>query len=227
MVQVRRLPGPLSEGLPPARYPVSKTGGSSGLGGSTPSPSASMEAWPSWKGSALLTRRRPGAARRFESCCLRLSFRRGRVGKTRDCYSREAGSSPAAGASGPRGRNGDDAGPSTRRLRHPTGPGRRTSQVRLLPARLRGRGAAVLASLMSSRSWVRIPPALFAARSPPRLRRSMTTSRGFQACVSGRGQSPHPRRLGGVAQQRRALACQARGRRFESGRHRLVTVAVV
>jgi hypothetical protein len=30
-----------SEGLPPARYPVSKTGGPQGLGGSTPSPSAS------------------------------------------------------------------------------------------------------------------------------------------------------------------------------------------
>ena len=40
-----------------ARYPVSKTGGSSGLGGSTPSPS-SLEAWPSWEGSALLPRRR-------------------------------------------------------------------------------------------------------------------------------------------------------------------------
>jgi hypothetical protein len=56
----------------------------------------------------------------------------------------------------------------------------------------RGRGEAVLASLMSSRSWVRIPPAL----------------------------------LGGVAQTSRALACQARGRRFESGRPRFV-VAVV
>ena len=29
-----------------------------------------LEAWPSWKGSALLARRRH-AARRFESCCLR------------------------------------------------------------------------------------------------------------------------------------------------------------
>lgn len=45
---------------------------------------------------------------------------------------------------------------------HPAGFGRRRPQVRLLPARpctLRGRGAAVLASLMSSRPWVRIPPA--------------------------------------------------------------------
>jgi hypothetical protein len=34
-----------------------------------------VEAWPSWKGSALLARRRPRAARRFESCCLRHSSR--------------------------------------------------------------------------------------------------------------------------------------------------------
>ena len=57
----------LAEGLPPVRYPVSKTGGRPRLGGSTPSPSASraehagtraLEAWPSWQGSALLPRRR-------------------------------------------------------------------------------------------------------------------------------------------------------------------------
>jgi hypothetical protein len=70
VLQVRRLPGPLAEGLPQARYPVSKTGGRRRLGGSTPSPSA-LEAWPSWKGSALLMRRR-ATVRRFESCCLRL-----------------------------------------------------------------------------------------------------------------------------------------------------------
>ena len=101
--------------------------------------------------------------------------------------------------------NGDDAGLSTRKLRVRVPPG---VLVRLLavgelatpPASgagdrrfdscqpdLRGRGAAVLASLMSSRPWVRIPPAL-----PP----------------------------GGVAQPSRALACQARGCRFESGRPR-------
>jgi hypothetical protein len=51
------------------------------------------------------------------------------------------------------------------RVGHPTGFGHRRSQVRILPARsvMRGRGAAVLASLMSSRSWVRIPPALLGA----------------------------------------------------------------
>ena len=44
-MQVRALPGPLTEGLPAAWYPVSKTGGLDGLGGSTPSPSASR-VWP-------------------------------------------------------------------------------------------------------------------------------------------------------------------------------------
>lgn len=53
-----------------------------------------------------------------------LPFRCGRVGKTRDCYSRDAGSKPAAGASArPRGRTGDDAGLSTRRLRVRVPPG--------------------------------------------------------------------------------------------------------
>jgi hypothetical protein len=46
--------------------------------------------------------------------------------------------------------------------------------------------------------------------------------------VSGCGEPIPPSTffLGGVAQARRALACQARGRRFESGRPRFV-VAVV
>jgi hypothetical protein len=85
-VQVRSLLEPLTqldqhstEGLPSARYPVSKTGGAHALGGSTPSPSAQradprraarprqahagtralhQEAWPSRQGSALLARRR-------------------------------------------------------------------------------------------------------------------------------------------------------------------------
>ena len=42
---------------------------------------------------------------------------------------------------------------------HPVGFGSRRSLVRLQPGRLRGRGVAVLASLMSSRPRVRIPPA--------------------------------------------------------------------
>ena len=54
------------------------------------------------------------------------------------------------------------------KLGHPAGFGNRRPLVRLQPARSvtaragrakRGRGAAVPASLMSSRSWVRIPPA--------------------------------------------------------------------
>lgn len=128
----------LSEGLPPARYPVSKTGGPSGLGGSTPSPSASRHR-PAWRhgrarqGSALLARRR-ATVRRFESCCLRSIVPVWSSGETRDCYSRSAGSNPAAGASRPRsprtrghscpcGRSGDDAGLSTRKLRVRIPPG--------------------------------------------------------------------------------------------------------
>ena len=45
---------------------------------------------------------------------------------------------------------------------HPAGFGSRRPLVRLQPGRLRGRGVAVLASLMSSRPRVRIPPALLA-----------------------------------------------------------------
>ena len=221
-----------SEGLPPARYPVSKTGGPSGLGGSTPSPSASrhrpaspparrsrapalpratertglsgsvlphyplrpgtLSATPetrgAWRhgrarqGSALLARRR-ATVRRFESCCLRSIVPVWSSGETRDCYSRSAGSNPAAGVSCPCGRSGDDAGLSTRKLRVRIPPGvladrllavgeqatppvsgtgdRRfdSCQPDLFLATTRGRGAAVLASLMSSRPWVRIPPA--------------------------------------------------------------------
>ena len=99
----------------------------------------------------------------------------------------------------PRGRTGDDAGPSTRKLRvrappgvlctttgcrgvgHPTGFGRRRSQVRLLPARLRGRGEAVLASLMSSRPWVRIPPALSTGSAGRRAGRGSDGTRAVQS----------------------------------------------
>ena len=54
-----------------------------GLGGSTPSPSASWRHGREAEGGAVLTRRRV-TVRRFESCCLR-SFRCSRDGKTRDC----------------------------------------------------------------------------------------------------------------------------------------------
>ena len=151
-------------------------------------------------------------------------FRRGRVGKTRGCYPRDRRFDPCRRSFPcPRGRSGDDAGPSTRKLRvrvpprvlndrrapagrprgkgsTPVPRGRRrgsrpgsptsvsidststcaaTTVVIWLwgswpphrpwkpgiagssPASqtLRGRGAVVLASLMSSRPWVQIPPA--------------------------------------------------------------------
>ena len=113
-----------------------------------------------------------------ESCCLRVLFvpvwssrqdARLLLARRRFEACRRSSHAPVV-------ETGDDTGPSTRKLRvrappgvlihlvvgelgHPAGFGRRRSQVRLLPTRLRGRGAAVLASLMSSRSWVRIPPA--------------------------------------------------------------------
>ena len=159
-----------------ARYPVSKTAGLSGLGGSTPSPSAGGMA--ERQGSALLPRRR-AAVRRFESCSS-VFVPVWSSGKTRDCYSRERRFDPCRRSLMPPWSNGDDAGLSTRKLRVRVPPGVLCSYlavgelatppalgagdaVRLLPARpchTRGRGAAVLASLMSSRPWVRIPPAL-------------------------------------------------------------------
>jgi hypothetical protein len=111
-----------------------------------------LEAWPSWKGSALLPRRRPGAARRFESCCLR--FRSGVVESVRRAtVTRERQVRALPPELCPRGRTGDDAGFSIQKLRvrvppgvlfhlvvgergHPAGFGRRRSLVRLQPARL-------------------------------------------------------------------------------------------
>jgi hypothetical protein len=138
---------------------------------------------------------------------------------------------------------------------------------------LRGRGEAVLASLMSSRPWVRIPPALLLSKNGGRRAAEEVTEQGLvqsagpnvqltsislqgrpvrrwrrghalagapmgnswlrsrpdgDVSVSGCGEPipPSVLLLGGVAQTSRALACQARGRRFESGRPRFV-VAVV
>jgi hypothetical protein len=184
------------------RYPVSKTGGLHGLGGSTPSPSVLR-----WRhgrareGSALLPPFHSGvverkdarlllAKRRFEPC-------------RRSCTSEHhapvvdeemtPGSQPGgSGFDSRRGYRrhhlsvGEQATPPV------SGTGDRwfdSSQTDL-----RGRGAAVLASLMSSRSWVRIPPALF---------------------------------LGDVAQKRRAVGCRPTGRRFEPGRPRQLVVAVM
>src|SRR5262245_17564875 len=63
--------GATVEGLPRERYPVSKTGGSSDLEGSTPSPS-SLETWPSGKAAPCYGVGR-FAASQVESCCLRCS----------------------------------------------------------------------------------------------------------------------------------------------------------
>jgi hypothetical protein len=60
-LQVRRLPVPL-EGLPRARYPVSKTGGSARALGVRLPLLPPLETWPSWEGSALLRRRAAFAA---------------------------------------------------------------------------------------------------------------------------------------------------------------------
>lgn len=175
----------------------SRKRGPTGLGGSTPSPSAFVEAWPSWKGSASLPRRPANTARRFESCCLRLSdpawsSRKdarllparsqvrslppecstpswSKLVRRRTLIPEAAGSNPAGGAHGrwtrpgrprgkgttsvPRGRRrGSRPGSSTSVVHrfplacwrspsgcggagHPTGPGSRGSQVRILPAR--------------------------------------------------------------------------------------------
>ena len=128
--------------------------------------------------------------------------------------------------------NGDDAGPSTRKLRVRVPPGvlhhrllavgeqatppvSGTGDRRFDSCRpdldLRGRGAAVLASLMSSRPWVRIPPAHFGGvaqtckstrlsgeRPPVRVRSSpLRGGRGVDGSIRG---------------------CDPRWRRFEPGR---------
>ena len=183
-----------------------------------------------WKGSALL-RRRAGRSVSQVRILLPLLFRRSRVGKTRDCYSRGAGSIPAAGAShfkppwskgmtpgsqpgscgfesrrgffqlvvgepgtppvsGTGDRRFESCRPDTEgltrhgcaaeprcslRYRVLTRPGNaitgapcvRGLATSIAPRRRamsrqslqRSRGGAVLASLMSLRSWVRIPPA--------------------------------------------------------------------
>ena len=62
-LQVRLLPGPLLEGLPLARYPASKTGAASAVGGSTPSPSVFVPARSNGYDARLLI-----AKSRFEPC---------------------------------------------------------------------------------------------------------------------------------------------------------------
>lgn len=123
------------------------------------------------------------------------------------------------------------------------------SQVRALPPELHAPvvEAGNDAGLSTRRLRVRLPPGvhfvwLWGSGTPPA---SGAGERRFESCQpdlarwrSGRPHEPHeleiagsnPARApyGGVAQLRRALARQARGRRFESGRPRCwFTVAVV
>lgn len=131
-----------------------------------------VEVWPSWQGSAVL-RRRATSPRRFESCCLRfvpawssgqdarLLIARRRFEACRRSLApvveaaMTPGPQPGTAGSSPAGglylAVGETATPPA------SGAGdRRFDSCR---PDLRGRGAAVLASLMSSRPWVRIPPA--------------------------------------------------------------------
>ena len=103
--------GAITEGLPWARYPVSKTGGPSGLGGSTPSPSA--------RSGVVETERRATVDREAQVRAL------------------------PPESSCPRGRTGDDAGPSTRnlRVRAPRGWKHRRQGRRRPAKRPRGCGA--------------------------------------------------------------------------------------
>lgn len=99
--------GHLSEGLPRARYPVSKTGGSHGLGGSTPSPSASRhrpEPEVPRGGMAELERQRVASAQAApplagsSPAASAFALRRRSNGRTPGCYPVDAGSSPAVAA---------------------------------------------------------------------------------------------------------------------------------
>jgi hypothetical protein len=145
---------PIWKGCHGCGTPSRKRAGLRALGVRLP-PLPLVKAWPSWQGSALLPRRRcepfagsSPAASVFRSGVVE-SGRRATVNRER-----QVRALPPE-LSCPRGRNGDDAGPSTRKLRvrvppgvlidrssgcrgvgHPTGFGRRRSQVRLLPARL-------------------------------------------------------------------------------------------
>jgi hypothetical protein len=152
------------------RYPVSKTGGPRGLGGSTPSPSVDLEAWPSRQGSALLARRAPCVPQ--VRVLLPPLLRSGVVEQVRRAVVTREGQVRAlppelkppwskramtpdsqSGSCGFESRRGYWKRLAVGERGHPAGFGRRRPQVRLLPARytLRGGGAAFLASLMSSR----------------------------------------------------------------------------
>ena len=80
-----------------------------------------------------------------------------------------------------------------------------------LCAPTRGRGAAVLASLMSSRPWVRIPPAPFGGRSSDEQSARLSSERPPVRVRS----SPLD---GGCGVDGSTRGCEPRRRRFEPGR---------
>jgi hypothetical protein len=117
--------------------------------------------------------------------------------------SRRSKSGPASPGRVPPWSNGNDAGLSIRKLRvrippgvlmttacrgdgHPVGFGRRRSLVRLQPGRSRRRGVAVPASLMSSRPWVRIPPALLHSGDVAQRQEQSLVRRKVRRFESGR-----------------------------------------
>jgi hypothetical protein len=112
-VQVRVLPGSPAGRTATWRGIPSRKRVGLGLGGSTPSPSASVEVWPSGK-----------AARSYRASGLAAPFRCGRAVR-RATVNREAQvrSLPSELAARPRGRTGYDAGLSIRKLRVRVPPG--------------------------------------------------------------------------------------------------------
>ena len=157
-LQVQLLPGPPLEGLPLARYPVSKTGAASAVGGSTPSPSArssSKHSVPArsngYDARLLIAKSRFEPCRRSSSVGGRCPWRHGSLITSRAWFDSRTSDQVHM----PPWSSGCDAGFSTRRRGfksrrgysriallavgehgHPAGFGSRRSQVRLLPARL-------------------------------------------------------------------------------------------
>jgi hypothetical protein len=122
-MQVRLLPGSPSEGLPSGAVSRLENGWALALGVRLPLLP------PQWRHGRVerqraATARAAWPLRRFESCCLRLSFRCGRAVR-RATVNREAQvrSLPSELVARPRGRTGYDAGLSIRKLRVRVPPG--------------------------------------------------------------------------------------------------------
>jgi hypothetical protein len=172
------------EGLPWVRYPVSKTGGPSEALGVRLPLLPLLEAWPSGKGSALLARRAPCVPQ--VRVLLPPYVRSGAVDLVRRATvtrEEQVRSLPPELAR-PRGRTGDDAGLSIRKLRVRAPPGvlrlavgelatppvSGTGDRRFEPCRpdLRARWRRGLSREPHElETRVRIPPALCRRTSPP------------------------------------------------------------